>query len=340
VRTRLVLLLGAFLTAALPGGAKVPGAEARVGLSSHLFWDSKGEVERELHRVSRGGIRWIREDFSWAQLEPRNDVFEWSRADTLMHGAEREGINVLAILDYSADWAASGPELTYPPGNPPEYAEYARAVVARYPGIKAVEIWNEPNGWWAWRPDPDPAAYARLARLAATAVKSVRPDIQVLICGDALQQRSDGSTPEWLRAVLTAEPSLREVVDGYSVHPYPSPRHLGPEADAAAPQLSFGRVATTHAIDSSRPIWITEIGWSTANAAPGGVSEERQGQHIQDALKRALGDWRTFVARTFVYSWDRSSGKAWDLEGNFGLRRQDGSSKPGWEALQNLVDSR
>jgi hypothetical protein len=205
--------------------------------------------------------------------------------------------------------------------------------------LTAVEVWNEPWGHWAWKPNPDPAAYARLARAAAEAVKAANPAVKVLISGDLLQARTDGRIVDWLRNVLAAEPALQNLVDAYSVHPYPYPRELGPYDDRSDPRWDFRRLELIHQVDPSRPLWITEVGWSTAPGVSDAVSEERQATFVRGAVQRSLGEWGGFVERIFVYSWDRSNGTPGDREGNFGLRRADGSTKPAWEALAALLGS-
>jgi hypothetical protein len=264
-------------------------------------------------------------------------------------------MNVLAILGYSAKWATSGPngDGAYAPRDNADFAAYATAVVRRYgPGgsfwsahpeltpqpLTAVELWNEPFGHWAWKPNPDPAAYARLARAAAEAVKAANPAVKVLLSGDLLQVRTDGKIVDWLRNVLAADPGLKNLVDAYSVHPYPYPRQLGPYDDRPDARWDFRRVELIHQVDPSRPLWITEVGWSTAPGVYDAVSEELQATFVRGAVQRALGEWGGFVQRIFVYTWDRSNGTSGDREGNFGLRRADGSTKPAWAALAALLE--
>jgi exo-beta-1,3-glucanase (GH17 family) len=90
--------------------------------------------------------------------------------------------------------------------------------------------------------------------------------------------------------------------------------------------------------DAPRPIWITELGWSTAPQAEESVTEREQARYVADALDRALNDWDGFVERIFIYSWDRSRDDPGDLEAHFGLRRADGSFKPAWREIAERVD--
>ena len=330
------------------------GGDERIGLSTHLQWSGE-PIARQVAALRDAGVRWIREDFRWGEIEPRRGRFRWRRTDQLMAATAAEGVDVLAILDYSAPWAASGPEEQFPPRDPADFARYARAVVDRYGEdgafwedrddvrpLRAIEIWNEPWGYFFWKPDPDPAAYAKLARATARTVRDARADVQVLVPADLLQVRTDGSIAPWFEALLDADPRLPQLVDGWTVHPYPSPRDRPPADPRADRRWTYGRVELVREIarrrDAARPIWITELGWSTAPQAEESVTEREQARYVADALDRALNDWDDFVERIFIYSWDRSRRDPGDLEAHFGLRRADGSFKPAWKEIAERLD--
>ena len=162
-------------------------------------------------------------------------------------------------------------------------------------------------------------------------------DVEVLVPADLWQVRSDGSLQPWFSALLDADPGLPRLVDGWTVHPYPSPRSAGPD-DAGDRRFSVRRVEDVQALaerrSAERPIWITEIGWTTAEGSEDGVTEAAQAAYLDRTLALADGPWRDFVARTFVYTWSRSNGAPGDVEGNFGLRRADGSMKPAWRVVR------
>src|SRR5215208_6899314 len=167
----------------------------RVGLGTHLRYERPAEVQSALRQLREGGVTWVREDFRWDQAEPIRGTYDWRLTDNLMAGAAAEGVDVLALIDYSAPWASSDPsgggDLFHPPSDFADYAAFARRVVERYGRggtfwslhpeltprpLRAVEVWNEPYGRWFWKPDPDPAAYARLVRSTVAAVRAAQPD--------------------------------------------------------------------------------------------------------------------------------------------------------------------
>jgi hypothetical protein len=324
------------------------GEEARIGISTHLQWSGE-PIAPQVAALREGGVRWIREDFQWAAIEPERGRFVWRGTDALMAAAAEEEVDVLAILAYSAPWAATAGEHS-PPRDFSDYARFARAVVRRYGEdgtfwegrevvrpLRAVELWNEPWGHFFWEPDPDPAAYARLALRAASAVRTEAPEVDILVPADLLQVRTDGSITPWFEALLDAGDELPRMVDGWTVHPYPAPRDTSPADARTDPRFAYGRVELVREIairrGFERPIWITELGWSTAPDHEEAVDEREQGRFVAQALDRALGEWGDFVERIFIYSWDRSRGDPDDLEAHFGVRREDGSFKPAWREI-------
>lgn len=364
----------AVLTAALVGGALLSGSfsgsareaqgatsspyAGKVGVNTHLVWISESESRPQFERARSAGVTWTREEFPWRIVEPQRGVFDWRATDGLMASASAAQINVLGILGYSANWASSDPSgagsSKYPPKDPADFARYAAAVVKRYgPNgsfwasrtdltprpLTAVQVWNEPWGYWAWKPNPEPARYAKLVRAAAEAIKAHDPSIKILVAGDLLQVRTDGAIRDWQKEVIAADPTLRSLFDAYSVHPYPYPQDLGPYADRSDPRWDFRRLELIHANDTTKPLWITEVGWSTASGGSQTVSEETQATYVRGAVERALNEYGSFVEMIFVYQFDRDRGSTSDRENYFGLRREDDSAKPAWNALVEMLAS-
>lgn len=354
----LVLGLAGTLAALALGSGKaesaVSGAFAgRVGLNSHLVWISEGEAKPQYEQAAAGGISWVREEFPWRIVEPQRGVFDWRNTDGMMAATAAAGVNVLGIMGYSAGWAASGPDTSYPPTDPADYANYVRAVLLRYGAggtfwetrpdltprpLTAIELWNEPWGYWAWKPNPDPVAYSRLARAAIAAVRAVRPETKILISGDYWQTRTSGAAREWLRELRAADPGLSGLADAYSMHPYPDPRTMGPLNESGDARFTFaGQIRLAREIDSTIPMWITEVGWSTA-ATSDSVSETTQAAFVADAVRRSVDEWGSFVERIFLYTWTKDTTDA-DRESHYGLRRADSSAKPAWTTLVGLLSS-
>jgi len=345
---------------ATPAVAPVPARPAdRLGVSSHFVWFSESYINAEMQRIRASGVHWVRDDFNWNLIEARRGTYDWTRTDNVMTASAKNGVDVLAILTFSPTWASTDPsgagDRNYPPSDPADYARFAAAVAARYGAhgafwaqhpelvarpLTAVELWNEPWGKWAWRPNPSPAAYARLARGAAAAVRATDPAMRILLPADLLQVRTDGTIVPWFETLLKVDPTLLRLVSALSVHPYPGPREKSP-LDDSNPRWAYSRVLAARTLAMARgyvrPVWITEIGWSSADPSAGGVGEAQQAIYLRAAVNRAFTEWQSFVPHVFVYTWSRGTGTPSDWDGNLALLGPDGSPKPAWAALQGLL---
>jgi hypothetical protein len=346
---------------AAQAGTKFPPIDGtqdagRVGISTSTVWLPANEGYTYLQRARAAGITWVREDFAWSNIEPARGHFVWRRTDALMRNAARLGVNVLAVAAWSPPWASGHADSDkYPPRDPADYARFVRAVALRYgtggtfwssnrrlvpSPVTAVEIWNEPWHGHFWQPSPDPAAYARLVRAAASAVKAVRPRIKILASGDIFQLTAEGDDlgADWLQPLLAADPSLWRsgLVDAWSVHTYC--QRLSPWDTTAPMRVRFDRVELTRSLSVAAgaplPIWLTELGWSTSPDRPDSVSEELQARYEYEALGRATGDWGSFVTRSFIFTLSAPS-----REQDYNLLRADGSPRPAWAAVQSFIAS-
>jgi hypothetical protein len=325
----------------------------RVGVSGHTVWLQPKAQYASLRRAREGGVDWIREDFSWSTIERSPGHFDWRVTDVLMRNAARLRMHVLALATYAPSWASGHAENDkFPPLDPNGYARFVRELALRYGKggtfwrgnrklapvpLEAIELWNEPWHYGFWGPEPDPVAYTRLVRGAAEAIAQVHSEIDVLAVADVFQYRADTTSgPDWFAAMLAADPGLwrSSLVDGWTVHLYSETRD---PKDSTTPQRwRFDRVLLTRSLaraaGADKPIWVTEFGWSTSSGRPFDVSEETQARYVHDALVRTVRQWRSFVARSFVFTW----GNPQAADG-YNLIRPDGSARPAWLTLKSLI---
>ena len=346
------LLLGVPYAAAAPAPSDADSV-GRVGFSTNTVWLPQAQAFAYLSGLRQGGVRWVREDFTWSETEPAPGRFVWTRTDALMRNASVLGMKVLAIATYAPGWASGHAESNkYPPVRASDYANFVRAIANRYgvrgtywrthprlrpAPITAIELWNEPWLTEFWLSGPDPRRYAALVRAAAPAVKARHPEISLLVSGD-VPEESEGVGRDWFSTLLAADPALwrSKLVAAWSVHLYA--HNLSPW-DASAPQRErFDRLLLTrglaHAAGADKPIWITELGWRTDDS-PDAVSEDLQAVYIRDALLRASTEWGSFVTRSFVFTWTLPS-----LDTTYNLVRPDGSPRPAWSAIRELLARR
>jgi hypothetical protein len=325
-------------------------------MNTHLYMDpTASTVAADVAALNAGGVHLIRDAFKWDQVQPSPGAWKWSVQDGIMTAAANSGTDVLAILAYSAPWASSDPSgqgsTMWPPRNNSDYVNFAVAVVNRYgrggqfwiahPELAprplwAIEVWNEPSGHTYWEPDPGPTAYVGLAKATALAVKAVHPEVRVVISGDLLEARSDYKIAPWLDALLATDATVLHWADALSIHVYPNPGVLSPLDQSGDPRLRFDRIAMIRQVELahgvSLPLWITEIGWPTAG--PNSVSEQVQASYLLQAITTAIATYGAYVPYVFPFSWDRSIDAG---DSAYGIRHADGSPKPAWPAIIDLL---
>lgn len=330
------------------------GRPLRVGLNANTQAQGSG-AGAEQDRARETGVRWLREDFEWDRVQPRRNGWDWGRYDTLLAAAAERGMSVLPLLSGSASWAA--PEWNVLPRRA-DYADYVAHVVKRYgpggafwrsrPHLAAnaptyFELWNEPYLELFSSDRVDPSRYARLVRAAAAAGRAANPRARFLIEADTYYTAGPGDYRNWIHDMYRAVPSLNRWFDGVAVHPYSSERSPDVYTPRRPTRWQFRRIEEIRAAFVShgardKPLWITEIGWSTCSGHSDCVSEGAQAANIARVFDLARTRYRSFVDAVFVYhlnDWGPRDGS--DKEYWFGLTRKDGSRKPAFTALREAA---
>ena len=169
-------------------------------------------------------------------------------------------------------------------------------------------------------------------------MKAVRTDVKILVAADWNEGRTDGAPTEgtWFPRLLANDTALYQgaLVDAYTVHLYCEGRS---PADTTTKQLwRYDRVFLSRnaaaAKGAVKPFWTTELGWSTN----GDVDEATQASYMRSALKIAVESWGpSVVERSFIYTLERPHNS--DRVGAYNMIRDDGSFKPAWAAVSDLI---
>ena len=312
---------------------------------------------------------------SWAAIEPVPGSYAWHETDVIYRAMVAQGAPPIALVMMPPCWAAAGPPpcaaseiRPVHPAHLEDWTRFVRAAVSRYPGLRALEVWNEPNFSAFYHPLPDVAGYVEILRRAHRAAKEVRPDLPVL--GGSLapmttrsRAAGDGGFPRSAPGKLPYAPFLDRLyrlgagrhMDGLAFHPYPNfAPYVGTRALRAAGVrrgLARGvrldiekqirtvrRVGRRHGV--RLPVWATETGVCTTGSSERRTTPAEQAvalEHTYLALERLRV--RAIVAHRL---WDvRVPGTPADnIENGCGLLETTGRRKPAWKVLRRLRDAR
>ncbi|MBR5838113.1 MAG: hypothetical protein IKZ84_06170, partial [Victivallales bacterium] len=209
---------------------------------------SRGELAvatDEFKRLSEIPVNWVRTDYDWGGIQRNQETWNYDHLDKLIVLSKAANVNILPILDYDVKWAHPAYK------NLDLWAEYVQKTVSRYAkDIRYWEVWNEQNGFWD-RPARG-EDYTPLLKRSYETIKAIDPDLQVLYGGTA------GVPFGYIEATLKA--GAAPYFDIMNVHPYNW--HGTPES--MIPQLKQLKELMAKYGVAHKPIWITEIGWSTA----------------------------------------------------------------------------
>jgi hypothetical protein len=334
------LLLGAVAFVLLVGGAKVTRpAEPTLRYAVHTVRVD----DRPLRLVAEAGFGWIVQLLAWREVEPSPGEFYWEYPDALLRAAEHYGVRVVLRLDQQPAWARPG-RTNAPPRDPTLYPAFVRRVAERYRGrVAGYVIWNEPNLAHEWGGEPpDPVAYARLLGDAAAAVRAADPGALVIAAGLAPTNETSARAMDdrdFLRRQLAA-PGGRDF-DVLAAHAYGF--GLPPEAPAETNGgLNVRRIEQLRAILveaglGTRPIWITELGWTVDPLSPVGapaVTEEQRGRYLAQAFALAAREW-PWVGMVAVWSLGADEPDD-DNQAGFRLAGPGYVTKPSWDTLRAM----
>ncbi len=183
----------AMLGATPAGGTTPQTARSPLGVVDHELFDEAAER----------GVAWMRVPVDWLFVEPEDDTFSFSGAESWLAEMEPRGINMSPVLTIGQFWATGSDELLLTPSNPPidlsdvfdpevgysaTYYDFVRHFVANFTGrIDRITVENEVNTdhFWFTGDSPTVAAekYLRVLTSARMAANDADPSVLVLDSG-------------------------------------------------------------------------------------------------------------------------------------------------------------
>ena len=278
------------------------------------------------------GVEWTRIDVDWDALEPSRGKPNWAPLDWLVPRLRQAGLKIFATVAYSPPWANGGRERRHPPLNGHDYAAFLRLAVARYRAdISHWGLWNEPNldEFFAGTADD---YLSRVLIPGADAVRQADPE--ATICGPDLSHRGKPKDREywykWMEAISAQAGDKLDVL-AHHVYKEPTSLHLWRALDG--PTLPFFEAPSLQAARTclrleDKPLWITEIGWSSAR-----IGEQAQAENYARLFDGLTS--RTWIDKVFFYDLvdDPSADATW------GIVTSDGRKKAAFPLIQGHMVS-
>lgn len=264
--------------------------------------------QRALAMIEAAGLRWVRQSFPWAEIEPQPGHYRWQLWDEVVSAVQAHDLKIIAVLDTAPSWARheQKSENPYtPPRETADYGRFVRAFAGRYgQQIDYYQVWDEPNVSAHWGDGyVDAAAYTALLREGYAQIKAADPIAYVLTAGLAPTTEEGPlnlNEVAFLRGLYAA--GGRDYFDILAAKPYGF--WSGPDdrrQDVTV--LNFSRLALLRQVmvdegDGEKAVWAVEFGWNAlppdwaGRPSPWGTdSEELQAQRTVEAIRRAQDEW-------------------------------------------------
>jgi hypothetical protein len=368
-RSNLIAVLSALLLAGCTGDDDEPRTaqpEPFLGVTIGALDHRPELLGRELRVMAESGVTTLRAPFYWNQAQPVGGMREvpparrrsfrsvggrpttFAGTDRLVAAASRARVTLLPIVLGTPSWAARHSDrYNSPPADLRAYPAFLRAMIGRYgpsgsfwdehPGVprrplRDWQLWNEPDHLRYWSDQPHSSDYVRLARAARRAIKKADPGARVVMAGYA--DRSWASIAALYRA------GAKGVFDVVAIHPYTfEPRNV-------LRAVQFVRRALRRAGEGERPLWLTEVTWSSGRRPghepfPFETTPQDQAARLARVFPLLLRHRRTLgIRRIYWENWlstDRDHRDPFNFSGLRMLRR-DGTvrEKPAFAAFRRV----
>jgi len=319
--------------------------------------------------VQDAGFGWVRQQVSWAAMEPKKGNFGTDTTaflDKFVDGAAAKNLKIMLSVVKSPDWVGANGGL---PPQAQDFADYMTFLTQRYKGkVQAYEIWNEQNYALETGGKVSVAAYLPVLKAGYQTVKKYDPKAVVVFGGLTPTGVDDPSIAlndvQYLRQIYALNGGeVKGYYDVMGAHPgsncnppdaswpaNPPMNDCGTDPDGGRSftkdnSFYFQRIQDQRKVmedagENGKKMWVTEFGWTTANQAPGYeygkyVSEDQQAQYLTRAFE--LGRSYPWMGVMFVWNLNFASiTMPSDEKYPWGVLKADGSPRPSYNALKAM----
>jgi hypothetical protein len=305
------------------------------------------------------GAKSLRLFVSWAELEPGGrNTYPGGGGNSAVYDAAIKQINdagaePLFVVLNTPSWANGVADQLVPPNDPQAYADFIGAFAKHNKEIggrvAGYEIWNEPDENQFWHPGPDQGRYAALLKASYAAIKAADPGATVV------SGPTTGNNYQWISGLYAL--GAGRSFDVVAVHTDTACLDRGPDAfyreDGKLARYTFLGYRTVHDVmaangDAAKPIWMSELGWSTTNGGPtsctrgewagkkpSGVNEADQATFLTKAYECLAND--PYVQKADWFTLVDAAGNGVDELNHYGLLRANHSAKPALAAFKAVA---
>ncbi|MEX0886889.1 MAG: hypothetical protein WD009_10670, partial [Phycisphaeraceae bacterium] len=307
----------------------------KLGICQWFHYLAHDDVHRAVALMQELGVHHLRTGISWADFHrPRGEAWHDWQLGTLADA----GFELLVSIWHTPPSISEGGCCASPPRCLEDYAGFVGQVIETWGDrIAAVELWNEPNNLYKWDFETHDADWAKFGCMVARAGAVAAEHGMPTVLGGMIPV-----DPAWLGRMKQL--GALEAVDVVGIHGFPemwwrdAPSWDWYETWRGWPE----KLAQARAAAEGKPIWITETGlatWDAARLCAG--RHELQGRR----LRVAAGATEDGAERVYWYSLVDLDPRRQAIEGfhvdeneyHLGLVTAGGRRKPAFEQFRRVL---
>jgi hypothetical protein len=265
--------------------AYAPDPSSRFGVQSHF---AQFHSQTVIPLMAKYGFYHLRDDQMWGSVESTKGVYAFPQkfVDYMAKAKAAQISPITCLFPGNKNYDYESGDFTFPwtDNGRLGFANYANAVLAKYPEVKQVEVWSEPNqsSFFKGPGSSDKAGYYTLAcKKVYETVKPVNPDVKIIV-GSTVPVSHGFFRDCFAKGILP-------YCDGLSIHPY---RNDPDSVDIDIDELQ--RMTREKNGGVEKPIWATEFSYNTKTEADHYISASYTAQIVALMLKEN-------IARMYYY---------------------------------------
>lgn len=293
------------------------------------------DTEKDLPLLYESGVKTIRDTINWSGVEKQEGIYKWNNYDWWMNELEENGIEAyicvlaskpLYYTDTSKSYFSTEKEIE-------SFCEFLKAMIERYPSIRYIELWNEPNLSFGNNASAEERmqCYINMVKAASKTIRQMNPDIEIIggcVANDDSIQAPKITGTTFLKTVI---PEIYPYIDAVSMHVYVTPK-------TAESSVMESRISAIDDILGNaggwKKLYASEVGWPTGSNMSVSVSEKAQAENTVKIM--SIMEEHDY-AGTYIYDFRNDGTDKTNTEHNFGIINYDRTVKPAYNSFKEYL---
>jgi hypothetical protein len=320
---------------------------------------------KDYTQMRKAKVKSFRLSVFWRNVEPQRGVFNWAPVDNRVRLLAENGITPELMIWGAPAWATGSGY----PGVPPlegkakkSWKQFVKKAVRRYKKrgvfwknnkdvkrkpVKVWQVWNEPNlpKYFARQNTPRPKhvknapkKYAKFVKATDKVINKADRRAKTILAGLSGNPTKTKNLPhKFLKKFLKVR-KVKKHFNAAALHPYAK------NIKQYKQRLKKVREMLDKKGAKKKDIWLTEVGWGSANKGPLNKGLAGQAKLLKKSFKQTLKRRKQWnIGRVFWFDWrdpPKSTPTGCGFCPSAGLRRNDGTKKPAFRKFKQFTKKR